>query len=79
MQIFADRIEFCWTHLRGIAALENSLWAYDAQGIRIWLNALTIEKQSPEITQDVKESVTIPLSFYPLCWSFLFVHLQETH
>lgn len=68
LQIFADRIEFCWIHLRGIPALENSLWAYDAHGIRIWLNALAIEKQpTEEITEDVKESVTIPLSFYPLC------------
>ncbi|KAF9455011.1 RIC1-domain-containing protein [Macrolepiota fuliginosa MF-IS2] len=67
MQIFADRIEFCWIHLRGITALENSLWAYDAHGIRIWLNALAIEKQpAQEMTEDVKESVTIPLSFYPL-------------
>ncbi|KAL9715951.1 WD40 repeat protein [Leucoagaricus gongylophorus] len=66
MQIFADRIEFCWIHLRGISALENSLWAYDAQGIRIWLNALAIEQKSTEMSEDVKESVTIPLAFYPL-------------
>ena len=37
LQVFADRIEFCWIHLRGIGALENSLWAYDAHGMRIWL------------------------------------------
>ncbi|KAG6866024.1 hypothetical protein C0991_009433 [Blastosporella zonata] len=43
MQIFADRIEFCWIHLRGIGTLENSLWGYDGQGIRVWLNALAIE------------------------------------
>ncbi|KZP16760.1 RIC1-domain-containing protein [Athelia psychrophila] len=69
MQIFADRIEFCWTHLRGIGALENSLWAYDGQGIRVWLNALAIE--APTVVDDtaspsVKESVNIPLDFYPL-------------
>lgn len=70
MQIFADRIEFCWIHLRGITALENSLWAYDGHGIRIWLNALAIERQpTDEVMEDVKESVTIPLSFYPLCKS----------
>jgi len=72
MQIFADRIEFCWIHLRGISALENSLWAYDAHGIRIWLNALAIEQQSTEMSEDVKESVTIPLAFYPLC-EFLYL------
>lgn len=79
MQIFADRIEFCWIHLRGITALENSLWAYDAHGIRIWLNALAIERQSTEeITEDVKESVTIPLSFYPLCQSpFISVFSED--
>jgi hypothetical protein len=70
MQIFADRIEFCWIHLRGINALENSLWAYDGQGIRVWLNALAIEapradENEPQDT--VKESVNIPLDFYPLC------------
>ncbi|KAJ7770879.1 RIC1-domain-containing protein [Mycena maculata] len=69
MQIFADRIEFCWIHLRGINALENSLWAYDGQGIRVWLNALAIE--APRVDDNdpqdtVKESVNIPLDFYPL-------------
>lgn len=69
MQIFADRIEFCWIHLRGISALENSLWGYDGQGIRVWLNALAIESPSSpdETPQSVKESVNIPLDFYPLC------------
>ncbi|EGO28420.1 hypothetical protein SERLADRAFT_445869 [Serpula lacrymans var. lacrymans S7.9] len=68
MQIFADRIEFCWIHLRGIGALENSLWAYDGQGIRVWLNALAIESfpSSDRVQQSVKESVNIPLQFYPL-------------
>lgn len=71
MQIFADRIEFCWIHLRGIAALENSLWAFDGKGIRVWLNALAIEtpttQDQNEIQESVKESVNIPLEFYPLC------------
>jgi hypothetical protein len=69
MQIFADRIEFCWIHLRGINALENSLWAYDGQGIRVWLNALAIEapRSDDEPQESVKESVNIPLDFYPLC------------
>ncbi|KAJ6519422.1 RIC1-domain-containing protein [Mycena sanguinolenta] len=69
MQIFADRIEFCWIHLRGINALENSLWAYDGQGIRVWLNALAIEAprlDENEAQDTVKESVNIPLDFYPL-------------
>ncbi|KAL0950714.1 hypothetical protein HGRIS_007490 [Hohenbuehelia grisea] len=70
MQIFADRIEFCWIHLRGIGALENSLWGYDGQGIRVWLNALAIESPNAEDDADaigsVKESVNIPLDFYPL-------------
>lgn len=73
MQIFADRIEFCWIHLRGITALENSLWAYDGQGMRVWLNALTIEPPQGDVVkdnevqqQDIKESVNIPLDFYPL-------------
>ncbi|TRM65979.1 RIC1-domain-containing protein [Schizophyllum amplum] len=69
MQIFADKIEFCWTHLRGIGALENSLWGYDGTGMRVWLNALAIEKPQPEdpnAPSDVKESVHIPLDFYPL-------------
>lgn len=73
MQIFADRIEFCWTHLRGIGALENSLWGYDGQGMRVWLNALAIESRvtdSPSTAPaSVKESVNIPLDFYPLCTS----------
>lgn len=71
LQILADRIEFCWIHLRGIGALENSLWGYDGQAIRVWLNALSIEL--PAATEDaiesafVKESVNIPLDFYPMC------------
>ncbi|KAF4623557.1 hypothetical protein D9613_002057 [Agrocybe pediades] len=68
IQVLADRIEFCWLHLRGVGALENSLWAYDAQGMRVWLNALSIEAP-PSVdseVKDVKESVKIPLDFYPL-------------
>lgn len=69
IQVLAERIEFCWIHLRGVGALENSLWAYDAQGMRVWLNALTLEShQDLEAeVQDVKESVRIQLDFYPLC------------
>lgn len=71
LQVFADRIEFCWIHLRGIAALENSLWGYDGQSIRVWLNALSIEPVTANEGEDdaspsVKESVNIPLDFYPL-------------
>ncbi|KAI0374480.1 RIC1-domain-containing protein [Pilatotrama ljubarskyi] len=73
MQILADRIEFCWIHLRGIGTLENSLWGYDGQGIRLWLNALAIESTPPpteagdgDVADRVKESVNIPLDFYPL-------------
>ncbi|KAH9486681.1 Guanine nucleotide exchange factor subunit Rich [Psilocybe cubensis] len=68
IQVLAERIEFCWIHLRGVGALENSLWAYDAQGMRVWLNALSIESppvDDPDV-KDVKESVKIPLDFYPL-------------
>ncbi|KAH9835839.1 RIC1-domain-containing protein [Rhodofomes roseus] len=74
MHVLADRIEFCWIHLRGIGTLENSLWGYDGQGIRLWLNALNIESPSeagasgsPGVAQEnVKESLNIPLQFYPL-------------
>lgn len=76
MQILADRIEFCWIHLRGIGTLENSLWGYDGSSIRVWLDALTMEgaaaaiggaQDQVQVYQMVKESVNIPLSFYPLC------------
>ncbi|KAI0343994.1 RIC1-domain-containing protein [Trametopsis cervina] len=69
MQLLSDRIEFCWIHLRGIGALENSLWGYDGQNIRVWLNALAIESPEPSVEsqpEHVKESVSIPLDFYPL-------------
>ncbi|KAF5375289.1 hypothetical protein D9758_000014 [Tetrapyrgos nigripes] len=67
MQIFADRVEFCWIHLRGITSLENSLWAFDGKGIRVWLNALAIEAPNSAVDgASVKESVNIPLEFYPL-------------
>ncbi|KAF9523584.1 RIC1-domain-containing protein [Crepidotus variabilis] len=70
IQVLAERIEFCWIHLRGVGALENSLWGYDAKGIRVWLNALNLEAHQQvsggELVEDVKESVRIPLDFYPL-------------
>ncbi|KAI0803143.1 RIC1-domain-containing protein [Irpex lacteus] len=69
LQLLSDRIEFCWIHLRGIGALENSLWGYDGQNIRVWLNALAIESpdRSVQVQPDhVKESVSIRLDFYPL-------------
>lgn len=79
MQILADRIEFCWIHLEGIGTLENSLWGYDGHGIRLWLDALTLENAdaassaSQHVVESVQESVKIPLSFYPLCESS-FLH-----
>lgn len=70
MQILADRIEFYWTHLSGIGTLENSLWGWDGMQIRIWLDALTIEKVKVDAKRDayeaVAESVAIALDFYPL-------------
>jgi len=76
MQILAERIEFCWIHLRGIGALENSLWGYDGQKIRVWLNALAIESSaSADKHSSVKESVSIPLDFYPLCMCIFLVSL----
>ncbi|CCO26160.1 Protein RIC1 homolog [Rhizoctonia solani AG-1 IB] len=73
MQILADRIEFCWIHLEGIGTLENSLWGYDGRGIRLWLDALTLEDPASnnpvdgaQSSESVQESVNIPLSFYPL-------------
>lgn len=81
MQILADRIEFCWIHLRGIGTLENSLWGYDGQSIRVWLNALSIESSpQPDVGEfkDVEENVKIALDFYPLCEYFRRVHLTES-
>ncbi|SCZ92024.1 BZ3500_MvSof-1268-A1-R1_Chr5-3g08288 [Microbotryum saponariae] len=70
LQILADRIEFYWTHLSGIGTLENSLWGWDGERIRIWLDALTIEKVLVDAKKDayerVSESVAIKLDFYPL-------------
>lgn len=76
LQVLADKIEYYWTHLSGIGTLENSLWGWDGKAIRVWLNALTIESSSvhplPSLSAQesltaVKESVSIPLDFYPLC------------
>lgn len=67
IQVLAERIEFCWIHLRGVGTLENSLWAYDTQGIRVWLNALSLDEVRHKCAEDVKENVRIPLDFYPLC------------
>ena len=44
MQVLADQIEFYWTHLQGIGGLENSLWGYDGNSVKVWLNALTLEQ-----------------------------------
>jgi hypothetical protein len=71
MQLLADRIEAYWTHLHGVGTLENSLWGYDGQGMRVWLDALTIESSRVDTLRDtyetVKESVYLRLDFYPLC------------
>ncbi|KAI0035243.1 RIC1-domain-containing protein [Vararia minispora EC-137] len=74
MQVLANRIEFCWIHLRGVGSLENSLWGFDGQSMRVWLNALSMATNSSDSDasalsdplEDVKESVNIPLDFYPL-------------
>lgn len=71
MQVLADRIEAYWTHLHGVGTLENSLWGYDGRGMRIWLDALTIEATRVDTNKDayetVEESVNLRLDFYPLC------------
>jgi hypothetical protein len=51
MQILGDQIEYYWTHLQGIGTLENSLWGYDGRGIKLWLDALTIE-QAERLEED---------------------------
>lgn len=74
MQILADRVEFYWTHLTGIGTLENSLWGWDGESIRIWLNALTIDTtngvsdhRTSLALETVEESLSIGIDFYPLC------------
>lgn len=85
LQILADRIESYWTHLSGIGTLENSLWGWDGERLRVWLDALTVDRVRPgDMTpvgkgvkgageernyQRVAESVSMPLDFYPLCES----------
>ncbi|WVO14603.1 hypothetical protein L204_102239 [Cryptococcus depauperatus] len=70
LQVLADRIEAYWTHLHGVSALENSLWGYDGQDMRIWLDALTIEATRVDehlnTYETVEESVKLRLDFYPL-------------
>ncbi|KAG8760105.1 hypothetical protein FRC14_004091 [Serendipita sp. 396] len=68
LKILADRIEFCWIHLRGVGALENSLWGFDGEAVRVWLDALTIGTTStqPEAPNVIVENVRLPLEFYPL-------------
>ncbi|PWN53330.1 RIC1-domain-containing protein [Violaceomyces palustris] len=78
MQILGDKVEYYWTHLQGIGTLENSLWGYDGNGIKLWLDALTIEHAEMVSDSDseaeeeleyktIEESVYMPLDFYPLC------------
>lgn len=78
MQLLADRIEAYWTHLHGVGTLENSLWGYDGSGMRIWLDALTIESSKMDVLRDtyetVEESVYLRLDFYPLCKSSSGLH-----
>lgn len=66
LRILADRIEFFWIHLRGVGALENSLWGFDGSAVRVWLDALSIYSTSRQITSIV-ENVSLNLDFYPLC------------
>ncbi|KAJ4499110.1 RIC1-domain-containing protein [Lentinula lateritia] len=65
MQIFAERVEFCWIHLRGIAALENSLWAFDGRGT--WRSLLVKASQ-------VKEAVVFASHYQDLVY---FAHALE--
>lgn len=75
MQILHERIEFCWIHLAGIGALENSLWGFDGTSMRIWLDALTIESttlgENAGADRGIRESVNVPLDFYPVCEQIL--------
>ena len=55
--------------MRGVGALENSLWGFDGEALRIWLDALTITSQAETTlhVDSVVENVRLPLEFYPLC------------
>lgn len=75
LQVLASRIEFYWTHLASAgtktpAGLENSLWGWNGKEVRIWMDALTIEKVKVDAERDsyevVSESKVIELEFYPL-------------
>ena len=70
MQVLADHIESYWTHLSGIATLENSLWGYDGCSIRVWLDALTVEatvvNSETDAYMTVQETVKLDVDFYPL-------------
>jgi hypothetical protein len=83
LQVLADRVESYWTHLTGIGTLENSLWAWDGERLRVWLDAVDrqrVESAGREVQpgsgvsgggyKRVGESVSIPLDFYPLCSLF---------
>ena len=54
LQILADHIEFYWTHLTGIGTLENSLWGWDGEQIRVWLNALTIDTPASAAQEELE-------------------------
>lgn len=79
LQILADHIEFYWAGSQSDqgrrGTLENSLWGWDGKKIWVWLDALTIEEGELIMEEEddghgyavVEGTLTIPLSFHPLC------------
>ena len=47
--------------------LKDSLWVFDGNGMRVWVDVQDILRSGPtEMTKDLPPSVLVPADFYPL-------------
>lgn len=77
--ILNERIEVYWTNLQGRDTLHNSLWGYDGECVRVWLDVLALAHAADAadaaaaadamdpVSGHLRENLLMPLEVYPLC------------
>ncbi|WFD34216.1 WD40 repeat protein [Malassezia cuniculi] len=66
LQILHDCVETYWTNLQGRDTLHNSLWGFDGNVTRVWLDVLSLGSSDVAGDYGIDAHAVIPASAYPL-------------
>ena len=66
LQILHDYVETYWTNLQGRDTLHNSLWGFDGDAVRVWIDVLALGSSDTTGDCGIDAHAVIPISTYPL-------------